>query len=158
MLSILPISALLTLYLINIFKISVWNEVFCDGEWNHCDSCENAFSTPLVYEKGWGKKLTYCFSFGSHQVVDSTRRYTCDYGEVLKRRNLISEISLYLLLQRVNTNKRINLPMNFRIELEESDQKELDSLLSEAKRVIDSDFIPRQSGNLNWRLARREMG
>jgi peptide-N4-(N-acetyl-beta-glucosaminyl)asparagine amidase len=42
----------------------VWTEIYIEelDRWVHCDSCENAFDTPLVYEKGWGKKLTYCIS------------------------------------------------------------------------------------------------
>lgn len=55
----------------------VWTEVFIEEfqRWVHLDSCENAFDTPLVYEKGWGKHLTYCIGFSTQEIVDVTPRY-----------------------------------------------------------------------------------
>ncbi len=44
--------------------------------WVHTDSCECAIDSPLVYEQGWGKKLTYCIAYGRDHCVDVTRRYT----------------------------------------------------------------------------------
>jgi len=53
----------------------LWTEVYIDQGWIHADSCEEAYNAPLMYEKGWGKKLTYCFAFSKDEVVDVTRRY-----------------------------------------------------------------------------------
>ena len=55
----------------------VWTEVYLRQEdrWVHMDPCENAYDTPKLYEKGWGKKLTYCFGVSKKEIVDVTKRY-----------------------------------------------------------------------------------
>lgn len=67
----------------------VWIEVYSQSQerWLHVDCCENKMDSPLMYEAGWGKKLTYIFAFSKDEVVDVTWRYTAKQKEVLKRRN-----------------------------------------------------------------------
>ncbi len=74
----------------------VWTEIYSDslGRWVHADSCEAAMDTPLVYEQGWGKKLTYCIAFARDHVHDVTKRYTIKFDEVLTRRNVLTEAQL----------------------------------------------------------------
>jgi tRNA U54 and U55 pseudouridine synthase Pus10 len=59
--------------------------------WLHLDPAETAFDTPLLYEAGWGKKLTYVIAANKDEVVDVTKRYTKKYDEVLTRRTTVNE-------------------------------------------------------------------
>ena len=56
------------------------------GRWIHADACENRADHPLMYERGWGKQLSYVVAFAKDGVCDVTRRYTRKYHEVLTRR------------------------------------------------------------------------
>ncbi|CAI5935479.1 unnamed protein product [Closterium sp. NIES-65] len=61
----------------------VWTECYSHAKqrWLHLDPCEAAFDTPLLYEKGWGKKLSYVFGVGRDGVADVIRRYTRKWSE-----------------------------------------------------------------------------
>ena len=48
------------------------------NRWLHCDSCEDIRDKPLLYDKGWGKRLTHVVAFGKDEAVDVTRRYVAD--------------------------------------------------------------------------------
>ena len=43
----------------------VWTEYYSPSKarWVHLDPCEASYDQPLLYEKGWGKKLTYIIGF-----------------------------------------------------------------------------------------------
>jgi hypothetical protein len=70
------------------FTDHVWIEVWLDseGRYCHCDPCENCLDAPLIYEHGWGKKLTYVLSVSRHGCVDSTAKYSRQLSSVLERR------------------------------------------------------------------------
>ncbi len=69
----------------------VWSELRLRGRWVHADTGEDRVDKPLLYEAGWGKRLTYCFAVRSREAVDVTRRYTQRWAEVAARRDLCSE-------------------------------------------------------------------
>jgi hypothetical protein len=71
------------------FTDHVWCEVWLPSlqRYVHCDPCERALDTPLMYESGWNKKLTHLLSFSRHGVCDAMPRYSRKQGTVLLRRS-----------------------------------------------------------------------
>ncbi|XP_050794363.1 peptide-N(4)-(N-acetyl-beta-glucosaminyl)asparagine amidase isoform X2 [Gopherus flavomarginatus] len=82
----------------------VWTEVYSSSQqrWLHCDPCENVCDKPLLYEIGWGKKLSYVIAFSKDEVVDVTWRYSCKHEEILSRRTQVKEAALRETIERLN--------------------------------------------------------
>jgi len=68
----------------------VWAEVWSKAEerWLHVDPGETV-DKPLVYEAGWGKKLTYVIAFSKDEIQDVTWRYSKNHKETKERRSLV---------------------------------------------------------------------
>ncbi|MES1909882.1 MAG: hypothetical protein MHM6MM_002569 [Cercozoa sp. M6MM] len=71
--------------LVNDWTDHVWCEVRSDAldRWLHCDPCEAALDTPLLYSRGWGKKLHVVVAFtcgflphSDAHCIDVSPRYT----------------------------------------------------------------------------------
>lgn len=117
---------------------------------------------PLMYEKGWEKKLTYIIAYSKDEVQDVTWRYTRDLEAVMKRRKTCTEQSLRQFLRSLN-DQRQNSP-NYsharreyvikRNLLELADMLYIPSLQNENS---DETYEGRTSGSLAWRLARGEI-
>ncbi|CEP03356.1 unnamed protein product (mitochondrion) [Plasmodiophora brassicae] len=141
----------------------VWTEVWSDEtqRFVHCDPCENRYDAPLLYEAGWGKKLSYVIGFSVDGVRDVTRRYTANYATengVLSRRRecpedwLAGELERYssACLSRMNPDRASLVRSRW--------SREKDQLLG-ISTVSTHDQLPgRESGSVEWRRARGELG
>ncbi|XP_062385128.1 peptide-N(4)-(N-acetyl-beta-glucosaminyl)asparagine amidase [Sardina pilchardus] len=137
----------------------VWTEVYSESQerWLHCDACENACDKPLLYEVGWGKKLSYILAFSKDQVVDVTWRYSCEHAEVRARRTQVHEKWLLHTLNALNTTRQQPLSGERRQVLLERLLVELVEFIS-PKTPRAGDLGGRVSGSLAWRAARGETG
>lgn len=139
----------------------VWTEVFLESknQWVHCDSCEASMDAPLVYESGWGKKVTYCIAFSCDETVDVTRRYTRKYNEVLGRRQQVPEQWLAKCISEMNTKRQSGISDSTRQILCERRRREERELAASALRApSQSENVGRVSGSLAWRSYRGETG
>ncbi|KAG1711994.1 hypothetical protein DVH05_009234 [Phytophthora capsici] len=137
----------------------VWTEVYSEHfkRWLHCDSCEDQLDSPLTYEVGWGKKLSYIFSFAHDEVVDTARRYTQNWDEMRSRRQDVSEAWLQTTINEINrglmgqqTPERVAI-------LTARAQNERDELLR-GRTVQKSEVKGRVSGSAEWKSQRNEDG
>lgn len=75
----------------------------------HCDPCENAYDTPLMYELGWNKKLSYIMAYTHDNVQDVTWRYSANHKEILKRRQYCTEEQLLETIMTLRKRLQQNL-------------------------------------------------
>ncbi|KYN08531.1 Peptide-N(4)-(N-acetyl-beta-glucosaminyl)asparagine amidase [Cyphomyrmex costatus] len=142
----------------------VWTEIWSasNKRWIHVDPCENTIDKPLMYEKGWHKKLTYIIAYSRDEVQDVTWRYTRDQETVMKRRRICTEQSLIHLLQMLTHQRQNSVGYsNTRREyvvkrklLELVDMLYIPNLQKNSDEEV---YEGRTSGSLIWRLARGEI-
>jgi len=138
----------------------VWAEVWSEAEdrWLHVDPGETV-DKPLVYEAGWGKKLTYVIAFSKDEVQDVTWRYSKNHEETKNRRMLVR--SKWLVGTVLNLTKQRMQRMGFneekKVSLTERRLAECLEMLT-PRTVTSGDKVGRQTGSLAWRLARGELG
>ncbi|XP_074567332.1 peptide-N(4)-(N-acetyl-beta-glucosaminyl)asparagine amidase isoform X2 [Curcuma longa] len=144
------------------FTDHVWTECFSLslGRWMHLDPCEGVYDNPLLYEKGWNKKLNYTIAIAKDGVYDVTKRYTRKWHEVLSRRSLATETNIAAVLSLIRKECRNGYSAELLIMLEDRDKKEAEELEREVYRQSDvSISLPgRQSGAIEWRRERLECG
>ncbi|XP_012865966.1 PREDICTED: peptide-N(4)-(N-acetyl-beta-glucosaminyl)asparagine amidase isoform X1 [Dipodomys ordii] len=137
----------------------VWTEVYSPSQqrWLHCDACEDVCDKPLLYEIGWGKKLSYVIAFSKDEVVDVTWRYSCKHEEVISRRTEVKEDLLRETINGINKQRQLSLSENRRKELLHRIIVELVEFIS-PKTPKPGELGGRISGSVAWRVARGEMG
>lgn len=144
------------------FTDHVWTECYSEalGRWMHLDPCEAIYDRPLLYEKGWGKKLNYVIAIAKDGVYDVTKRYTRKWNEVLSRRAITTESSVVSVLTSITKECRRNCTSQVLSILEERDNIEREALERDLRSTDDAPIsLPgRQSGDKQWRIARSEFG
>ena len=141
----------------------VWTEVYSNAQqrWLHCDPCEELCDSPLVYERGWNKKLTFCLGFTNNEVQDVTWRYSADHMALKERRTLICrEEWVANVLNKISENLQLGLTDKTKEELRLRRLLEFVQFIrvpNQTENVNDSECKGRQSGSQAWRLARREI-
>lgn len=135
----------------------VWTEVYSFGQrrWLHCDPCEATCDTPLIYETGWGKEITYVTAYSCEEVQDVTWRYTNQHSDTLSRRNKCSEDALIDAIMKMRQLRQKSLTQSRRIYLAKRCLAELAEMMVE-KESSEKDNQGRSSGSLSWRLSRSE--
>ncbi|TYJ11467.1 hypothetical protein E1A91_A11G278700v1 [Gossypium mustelinum] len=144
------------------FTDHVWTECYSEalGRWMHLDPGEAIYDRPLLYEKGWGKKLNYVIAIAKDGVYDVTKRYTRKWNEVLSRRAITTESSVVSVLTSITKECRRNCTSQVLSILEERDNIEREALERDLRSTDDAPIsLPgRQSGDKQWRIARSEFG
>ncbi|XP_073189557.1 peptide-N(4)-(N-acetyl-beta-glucosaminyl)asparagine amidase isoform X2 [Lepidochelys kempii] len=137
----------------------VWTEVYSSSQqrWLHCDPCETVCDKPLLYEIGWGKKLSYVIAFSKDEVVDVTWRYSCKHEELLSRRTQVKEAALRETIERLNKLRQQSLSESRKRVLLERIIVELVEFIS-PKTPKPGELGGRISGSTAWRVARGEIG
>ncbi|XP_004377430.1 peptide-N(4)-(N-acetyl-beta-glucosaminyl)asparagine amidase isoform X1 [Trichechus manatus latirostris] len=137
----------------------VWTEVYSPSQqrWLHCDACEDVCDKPLLYEVGWGKKISYVIAFSKDEVVDVTWRYSCKHEDVISRRTLVKEELLRETINGLNKQRQLSLSESRRKELLQRIIVELVEFIS-PKTPKPGELGGRVSGSVAWRVARGEMG
>ncbi|XP_034181028.2 N-glycanase Pngl [Osmia lignaria lignaria] len=143
----------------------VWTEVWSMREkrWIHVDPCEDVMDRPLMYEKGWKKKLTYVIAFSKDEIQDVTWRYTRDLPGVLKRRKLCSETKLLEFIESLNKYRQSshNYSPSRKQYVIKRRLMELVELLHVPKGQNsdddDNNYQGRSTGSYEWKLARGEI-
>ncbi|KAF8677000.1 Transglutaminase/protease-like protein [Rhizoctonia solani] len=147
----------------------VWNEYFSPGagRWIHTDSCEAARDQPLLYDRGWGKKMSYIFAFSIDGASDMSRGYVQNSNEMLQRRKDAPEPALAEELAKITAARRRHRTPPELAQLEQEDKTEREWLAKsdqraregETEREAEAAAEPaRESGTQEWKEARGEAG
>ena len=145
------------------FEDHVWNEFYSKNQkrWIHVDSCENAFDKPLLYEQGWGRKMTFILGYSIEGVKDITSRYVKNWNIILERRSKREVDKLEELLEGINLSLIVNLSEEEQKNIEEMNKLEELELenkkIDKNKTISEAELKERESGSVEWKKQRGEM-
>lgn len=117
---------------------------------------------PLMYEKGWKKKLTYIIAYSKDEVQDVTWRYTRNILGVLRRRDISCENKLIRFIESLNKYRQSspNYSATRRQYVIKRRLLELIELIHVPNKQTSDDnenYGGRSTGSYEWRLARGEI-
>lgn len=140
------------------FEDHVWNEYYSESlkRWVHVDSCENAWDTPLLYEQGWGRNMTFILAHSIHGVYEVTRRYVKDWDLISSRRRISEEARMNYIIEQQNNLIREDIQPELVEYLANRDIIEQIELLK-VKTIKEAENAGRQSGSEEWRKNRGEL-
>uniref|UniRef100_A0AC35U300 Thioredoxin domain-containing protein n=1 Tax=Rhabditophanes sp. KR3021 TaxID=114890 RepID=A0AC35U300_9BILA len=103
-----------------------WCEFYSSIEkrWIHVDPCEGIMDTPLLYEKGFNKKLSYVIANHRDHIRDVTWRYTFDWNKVKERRCKVRESVLENFVDKYNLRFDSTMTVQRKAELRSQAAKE----------------------------------
>lgn len=143
----------------------VWCEYFShkQSRWIHLDCCENSYDQPLLYNDGWGKKMSYVFAITDKYIVDVTKKYLDPTKpERALPRNKAPEPLLVAMLAYTNSNKLMALPRDELLKVTSqlvADYKSQKKFINkQAQKTTEDPMLPRSSGDVSWTSQRGEAG
>lgn len=133
-----------------------------EQRWIHLDPCEDVIDRPLMYEKGWNKKLTYIIAYSKDEVQDVTWRYSRDQINLMTRRNVCSENNLLQLIESLNKYRQCSANYSlsrkqYVIKRKLLELVELIRMPNEQNSNNNESYQGRTTGSYKWRLARGEV-
>jgi peptide-N4-(N-acetyl-beta-glucosaminyl)asparagine amidase len=149
------------------FTDHIWVEYYSTAmkRWIHMDPCEASWDKPLLYEAGWGKKLTYLIAVGRDGVLDVTRRYTRQYNVLVSTRRAVDDawISSYLAnLTSKLRSENTEIGEKERIWLEERENADVAEMMAASAVPLSKEELNnlpgRQTGSAEWVSSRGEGG
>lgn len=153
---ILRAMGLRTRYVWN-FEDHVWCEVWSvsQGRWCHVDSCEAAFDEPMLYAKGWGKKMSYVFAVSVDGVQDVSRRYIDNERTLARDKVPDGVLAKFVKLFNAYARRMKDDGELMCLFIEDHfEQLELQGESKTSGKVL----LPRQTGSASWTNSRGENG
>ncbi|CCG81868.1 Peptide-N(4)-(N-acetyl-beta-glucosaminyl)asparagine amidase [Taphrina deformans PYCC 5710] len=144
------------------YEDHVWTEVYSTKlqRWVHCDACENAWDSPLIYAVGWGKKMSHCVAFSSSGAQDVSRRYIREASQRLASK-VPGEV-MDTAIRDINQRLRSLVTQEERslyIKEDTAELAELEGLMHRPTATVNtSETHARESGSTSWKEERGENG